>query len=64
MGEAADNTDLLGWMITGVDRQTGLTLPDENIRAQCLTFLIAGHETTSGLLSFAIHQRSGATVIT
>jgi cytochrome P450 / NADPH-cytochrome P450 reductase len=55
MGDAADNTDLLGRMITGVDRQTGLTLPDENIRAQCLTFLIAGHETTSGLLSFAIY---------
>jgi cytochrome P450 / NADPH-cytochrome P450 reductase len=55
MGDAADNTDLLGRMITGVDKQTGLTLPDENIRAQCLTFLIAGHETTSGLLSFAIY---------
>jgi cytochrome P450 / NADPH-cytochrome P450 reductase len=55
MGEAADNTDLLGRMLTGVDKQTGLTLPDENIRAQCLTFLIAGHETTSGLLSFAIY---------
>jgi cytochrome P450 / NADPH-cytochrome P450 reductase len=55
IGDAADNTDLLGRMITGVDRQTGLTLPDENIRAQCLTFLIAGHETTSGLLSFAIY---------
>jgi cytochrome P450/NADPH-cytochrome P450 reductase len=55
MGDAADNTDLLGRMITGIDRQTGLTLPDENIRAQCLTFLIAGHETTSGLLSFAIY---------
>ena len=27
----------------------------ENIRAQCITFLIAGHETTSGLLSFAIY---------
>ena len=23
--------------------------------AQCLTFLIAGHETTSGLLSFALY---------
>ena len=55
MGDAADNTDLLGRMIIGVDKQTGLTLPDENIRAQCLTFLIAGHETTSGLLSFAIY---------
>ena len=33
----------------------GEMLPDENIRAQCITFLIAGHETTSGLLSFAIY---------
>jgi cytochrome P450 / NADPH-cytochrome P450 reductase len=55
MGDAADNTDLLGRMITGVDKQTGQTLPDENIRAQCITFLVAGHETTSGLLSFAIY---------
>jgi cytochrome P450 / NADPH-cytochrome P450 reductase len=55
MGDAADNTDLLGRMITGVDKQTELTLPDENIRAQCITFLVAGHETTSGLLSFAIY---------
>ena len=42
-------------MLTGVDKQSGLTLPDDNIVAQCLTFLVAGHETTSGLLSFAIY---------
>lgn len=30
-------------------------LDDENIRYQIITFLIAGHETTSGLLSFAIY---------
>ena len=54
-GDAADNTDLLGRMLTGVDKQTGEKLPDRNIRAQCITFLIAGHETTSGLLSFAIY---------
>jgi cytochrome P450/NADPH-cytochrome P450 reductase len=47
--------DLLGCMLTGVDKQSGEKLPDDNIRAQCITFLIAGHETTSGLLSFAIH---------
>src|SRR5262245_37692129 len=47
--------DLLGCMLTGVDKQTGERLPDENIRAQCITFLVAGHETTSGLLSFAIY---------
>ncbi len=42
-------------MLTGVDKQSGQTLPDDNIIAQCLTFLVAGHETTSGLLSFAIY---------
>src|SRR3954452_19337673 len=47
--------DLLGRMIAGVDKE-GRTLPDRDIVAQCITFLIAGHETTSGLLSFAIHH--------
>ncbi|NMO91542.1 cytochrome P450 [Actinomycetospora sp. TBRC 11914] len=47
-------TDLLGHMLVGTDKQ-GNTLPDHNIVAQCGTFLIAGHETTSGLLSFAVY---------
>ena len=54
-GDTVDTSDLLGRMLTGVDKQTGEKLPDENIRAQCITFLVAGHETTSGLLSFAIY---------
>ena len=54
-GDAADNTDLLGRMLEGRDPRTGEGLDDENIRNQCVTFLIAGHETTSGLLSFAIY---------
>src|SRR5919112_6061218 len=54
-GDAADTTDLLGRMLTGVDKESGEGLPDHNIRAQCITFLVAGHETTSGLLSFAIY---------
>lgn len=45
--------DLLGHMLTGTDKE-GRPLPDHNIVSQCVTFLIAGHETTSGLLSFAI----------
>ncbi|MGY1710910.1 bifunctional cytochrome P450/NADPH--P450 reductase [Geodermatophilus sp. SYSU D00758] len=53
-GDAGDTTDLLGRMLTGVDRD-GQRLPDSNIRQQCITFLIAGHETTSGLLSFALY---------
>ena len=42
-------------MLSGVDRKTGERLDDLNIRYQIITFLIAGHETTSGLLSFAIY---------
>lgn len=47
--------DLLAHMLTGVDKETGERLDDRNIRYQVITFLIAGHETTSGLLSFATY---------
>ena len=39
----------------GVDRDTGEQLDDVNIRYQITTFLIAGHETTSGLLSSSLY---------
>jgi len=54
--EAGDQgeDDLLAHMLKGKDPETGESLDDENIRFQIITFLIAGHETTSGLLSFAI----------
>ena len=45
--------DLLDRMLTAKDAETGATLSSENISYQMVTFLIAGHETTSGLLSFA-----------
>jgi cytochrome P450/NADPH-cytochrome P450 reductase len=51
----ATKHDLLNYMLSGVDKQTGERLDDVNIRYQILTFLIAGHETTSGLLSFALY---------
>ncbi|MBP1989915.1 bifunctional cytochrome P450/NADPH--P450 reductase [Paenibacillus eucommiae] len=47
--------DLLAHMLSGKDPETGESLDDENIRYQIITFLIAGHETTSGLLSFALY---------
>ncbi|MEC1899590.1 bifunctional cytochrome P450/NADPH--P450 reductase [Bacillus atrophaeus] len=47
--------DLLSLMLHAEDPVTGERLDDENIRHQIITFLIAGHETTSGLLSFAIY---------
>jgi len=50
-----DGKDLLNLMLSAVDPETGEGLDDINIRYQVLTFLIAGHETTSGLLTFAQH---------
>jgi cytochrome P450/NADPH-cytochrome P450 reductase len=47
--------DLLSRMLEGRDPVTGEGLSDENIRYQMVTFLAAGHETTSGLLSFALY---------
>ncbi|THD47063.1 MAG: cytochrome P450 [Bradyrhizobium sp.] len=52
---ADDKKDMLAAMMTGVDRATGEQLDDVNIRYQINTFLIAGHETTSGLLSCTLY---------
>ncbi|AZQ32621.1 cytochrome P450 [Streptomyces cyaneochromogenes] len=50
---AAD--DLLGLMLSAEHPADGTTLDAANIRNQVITFLIAGHETTSGAMSFALY---------
>ncbi|MEM1230138.1 MAG: cytochrome P450 [Pseudomonadota bacterium] len=55
VGTSSSDRDLLSLMLSGEDPETGERLSDENIRYQIITFLIAGHETTSGLLSFATY---------
>ncbi|KAF7900145.1 hypothetical protein EAF00_004481 [Botryotinia globosa] len=50
-----DKNDLLNAMINGRDPKTGKGLPDSNILNNMITFLIAGHETTSGMLSFLFY---------
>ncbi|MFD5702933.1 cytochrome P450 [Streptomyces lasiicapitis] len=47
--------DLLDRMLDVAHPETGERLSPENIRRQVITFLVAGHETTSGALSFALH---------
>ncbi|WP_407548747.1 cytochrome P450 [Streptomyces sp. Pv4-95] len=55
-GESGDD-DLLGLMLGGTaEGEEGPRLDLANIRNQVITFLIAGHETTSGALSFALHH--------
>src|SRR5690606_45118 len=50
------NGDLLDRMLDTAHPQTGERLSAENVRRQVITFLVAGHETTSGALSFALHH--------
>ncbi|WP_405828517.1 cytochrome P450 [Streptomyces sp. NBC_01176] len=50
--------DLLDRMLETAHPGTGERLTPENIRRQVITFLVAGHETTSGALSFALHYLS------
>ncbi|WP_037062825.1 bifunctional cytochrome P450/NADPH--P450 reductase [Pseudonocardia acaciae] len=48
--------DILDTMLEAADPRTGERLSDENVRYQLVTFLIAGHETTSGLLTFTLYE--------
>ncbi|KAH9932779.1 bifunctional P-450/NADPH-P450 reductase [Epithele typhae] len=47
--------DLISRMVSGIDKEAGRGLPDSSIMANLLTFLVAGHETTSGMLTFATY---------
>ncbi|HWE92047.1 MAG TPA: cytochrome P450 [Pseudonocardiaceae bacterium] len=47
--------DLLGLMLNTRHPETGQRLSAANIAYQVVTFLVAGHETTSGALSFALY---------
>ncbi|WP_153547320.1 cytochrome P450, partial [Streptomyces sp. RB17] len=55
-GKPSGEDDLLGLMLEATDPETGKPLDDDNVRDQVVTFLIAGHETTSGLLAFATYS--------
>ncbi|KAJ5817410.1 hypothetical protein N7447_009643 [Penicillium robsamsonii] len=47
--------DLLNTLLNGRDPVTGEGMSDDLIISNIITFLIAGHETTSGLLSFTFY---------
>ncbi|EPE06594.1 bifunctional p-450 nadph-p450 reductase [Ophiostoma piceae UAMH 11346] len=52
----SERKDLLQAMLNGKDPRTGEKLDDASITNNLITFLIAGHETTSGMLSFAFYN--------
>lgn len=55
-GTLGEHNDLLDRMLTVADPDTGEQLDPVNIRYQILTFLVAGHETSAGVLAFALYE--------
>lgn len=53
-GNGEERKDLLTAMLKGRDSQTGEKMTDQSIIDNLITFLVAGHETTSGTLSYAM----------
>jgi len=54
-GTAPQAPDLLDRMLHATHPDSGHSLDPANIRQQIITFIIAGHETTSGALAFALY---------
>jgi cytochrome P450 len=54
-GANSEARDLLDMMLNSTHPTTGRGLDPVNIRQQVITFIVAGHETTSGALSFALY---------
>jgi cytochrome P450 len=54
-GAGSQAQDLLDLMLNSAHPVTGRSLDPVNIRQQVITFIVAGHETTSGALSFALY---------
>src|SRR5271165_3026626 len=50
--------DLLTLLLSIKDPETGLGMPDDDIRANIVTFILAGHETTANGLTWALYLLS------
>eukprot|EP00698_Gefionella_okellyi_P026287 TRINITY_DN9957_c0_g1_i1.p1 TRINITY_DN9957_c0_g1~~TRINITY_DN9957_c0_g1_i1.p1 ORF type:complete len:480 (-),score=69.27 TRINITY_DN9957_c0_g1_i1:36-1475(-) len=48
--------DLVDLMLSATDDQTGAVLSDEDMYSQCLTFFLAGHDTTAHTLAWALYE--------
>lgn len=59
LGRPADGpTDLLTVLLETVDPVTGAPLSDEELRAQVMTMVMAGHETTAKALTWSLYLLS------
>lgn len=53
-----DAGDLLSMLLLAQDEETGSKMTDEQIRDECLTLFLAGHETTANALTFTFYLLS------
>lgn len=57
--DPADRGDLLSMLLSATDPEdasaTSNTMTDQQLRDECVTVILAGHETTANALSFALH---------
>ena len=51
----ADRPDLLSALLSAADPETGAGLSEEEVRANILTFIGAGHETTANALTWTVY---------
>ncbi|MGI8556141.1 MAG: cytochrome P450 [Pyrinomonadaceae bacterium] len=54
----ADNGDLLSMLLAAQDEETGAGMSDKQIRDECLTLFLAGHETTANALVWTFYLLS------
>ncbi|MFB6373566.1 MAG: cytochrome P450, partial [Bradymonadaceae bacterium] len=57
-GRVEEYEDLLSTFMLAEDEETGERMSDEQIRDELMTFMIAGHDTTSNLLAWALYLLS------
>ncbi|MFC9999603.1 cytochrome P450 [Nocardia sp. NPDC127526] len=55
-GTGGGHADMLELMLTATDPATGGRLDRRAVRAECPTFLVAGHETSSGATAFELWE--------
>jgi cytochrome P450 len=55
-GVGGDRDDMISRLRAARDPETGQPLSAEEIRDQVLVFLLAGHETTAGALTFTLYE--------
>ena len=53
-----DNGDLLSMLLNAQDEESGLKMSDEQIRDECMTIFLAGHETTANALTWTFYLLS------